>query len=553
VIPKYCAVLFLYILCCSCEKEAAFSFTGADEKYYPLYTTSRKAGAGFIPLTKKKKYIFNLTEYAVYPDNQSLEIDYRPFVSGKGKKNIPYQIALRIDNDESWILPLNLDFIGEDIEDKHIRYAIPLGKSRVKTFQFDVSGGAEGGEGIQIDALRVVKRRYGIEMRDESVAASPFAGAENDGKNKILAIDVPELYAIRGEKTLFLKDIEGALSFSTGGNSYEYIANRGKNNYHDISVPSAFIGDGAIAINGTLGAAFLAPNEISFSSRYPPITADMGFVLSYPQDKWRRESYEVFRWESFPTVLIFDTKDYAVQERLFKRLAFFAEKKGFRGRLATDGEIAELHGWNAHDYNAQTLARFFDAVKKSSFPILEEERELCEMLAAANIIKENENGFSAGEGAIVSVSRQSPDYLRKMFMAHEGFHGIFFVDEQFREFSKRRWDGLDSSAKRFILSYFDYQQYDTADAYLVVNEFMAHVLQQGASGAAKYFGETLALRIDASPWRRVVLPKKDEEAGNWPSLAESFKREAEAFSAYTRERWGLSAGRVWRVIPEVQG
>jgi len=31
----------------------------------------------------------------------------------------------------------------------------------------------------------------------------------------------------------------------------------------------------------------------------------------------------------------------------------------------------------------------------------------------------------------------------------------------------------------------------------------------------------------------------------WPDLADAFTAEAEAFSVYVRQRWGLAAGRVW--------
>jgi hypothetical protein len=129
-------------------------------------------------------------------------------------------------------------------------------------------------------------------------------------------------------------------------------------------------------------------------------------------------------------------------------------------------------------------------------------------------------------------------------MAHEGFHGIFFIDEDFRDFSRRRWEALPSGARRFIVSYFDYQRYDMGDEYLMINEFMAHVLQQPLSQTALYFGKTLASRIDASPWRRTVLPEKDEASGTWPELGLTFLAEAEAFGDYVNKRWGLEPGRV---------
>ena len=304
----------------------------------------------------------------------------------------------------------------------------------------------------------------------------------------------------------------------------------------------------------TLGVLFLLVT-VSITS-LEPIPSDPGVILSYPIDSWRDKRYEVFRWDIFPEILIFDTATYAVQDRLFKRLAFFVEKAGFRGRLASDAEIAGLHGWNAHDYRAEDLARFFEAARKSNFPLLPEERELELLLLGTGIIRRNAaSEIIPGKGAIISLSRESDKTdrgLRPRFMAHEGFHGIYFIDEDFRDFSRRRWEIFPAPAKKFLLSFFDFQAYDIKDADLVINEFMAHVLQLPVSQAAWYFGEFQPGRmISTSPWRRSSLPEKEELSAEgrpfWPELAAAFTAEGEAFSRYVNQRWGLAAGRVWRL------
>jgi hypothetical protein len=281
---------------------------------------------------------------------------------------------------------------------------------------------------------------------------------------------------------------------------------------------------------------------------------DPGFILDYPQTAWRDRRYEVFRWEGFPRILIFDTADYAVQDRLFKRLAFFTEKIGFRGRLAPDEEIAELHGWNAHDYKAEDLARFFDLAEQSNFPLSAEERELERILLDTGIIRTTGTGparLSPGDGAVLSISRESAEYLRFRFMVHEGFHGIYFIDEDFQAFTASRWAGLAPVPKRFIISYFEYLNYDSSNTYLMMNEFMAYCLQQGVSQAPSYFGEYLAGQIADHAWRHTVLPQKDEASGSWPEIAGAFRAEAAAFSAYVNRRWGLAAGRVRQVTVSV--
>jgi hypothetical protein len=310
-----------------------------------------------------------------------------------------------------------------------------------------------------------------------------------------------------------------------------------------LNIPLMMIASdaGPFAVSGDRAASFSL-----YYAKIPlfpePLTADPGLVLAWPQGSWRDSRYEVFRWENFPSLLIFDTANYAVQDRLLKRLAFFTEKAGFRGRLARDSEIAALHGWNAHDYRAEDLARFFQAARETNFPLLSEERELEQILLAAGIVKSVGGKLQAGEGGLISISRESEDHLRTRFMAHEGFHGLFFIDEDFRSFSRQRWQQLAPVPKRSILAFFGFQQYDTADEYLVINEFMAHILQQPVSQAGYYFGVTIPSRIENS-WRGSALPPKNA-SGSWPVLTAAFTREAEAFSAYVDNRWGLAAGRV---------
>ncbi|MCL2879582.1 MAG: hypothetical protein FWF29_04985, partial [Treponema sp.] len=238
---------------------------------------------------------------------------------------------------------------------------------------------------------------------------------------------------------------------------------------------------------------------------------------------------------------------YDVQDRLFKRLAFFVEKSGFRGSLASDSEIQDLHGWNAHDYRAADLAAFFEAARVTNFPLLDEEKELRDILLHEGIIISNADGsVSAGIGGIISISRSSEEYLRYRFMAHECFHGLFFIDENFRDFCRGRWFSLSGAQRSFITSYFDYKEYDINDEYLMINEFMAYNLQQPASAFPRYFRQTL---LPGSLYGKSLRKSggTDIDARLWPNLGPAFTREAQAFSDYVQSRWGLSGGRVWLV------
>jgi hypothetical protein len=438
-------------------------------------------------------------------------------------------------------------------------FAIPISGAR-GNFSFSLepindSGKAAGiseiGLSFELLRLELVERWYGFTPGDpaegKGFSATPFVFARS-GEDGV-TVNPPAEYYISGSPELYISPGSGPVTVQAGSRRYEY--RPGRDSSQDT--PALYIPAGALPsdlfpvdVIGDITSMKIIPvRDRPFPGK--PVPADPELILNYQQGFWRDPRFEVFQWDSFPSILIFDTADYEIQSRLFKRLAFFTEKRDFRGRLATDAEIAEIHGWNAHDYRAEDLARFFETARVTDFPLLNEERELEAILVNAGILRRSGGAVSEGEGAVISISRESPDYLRSLFMVHEGFHGLFFIDEDFRNFSRERWGRLPRTAKRFILSYFDSQRYDLEDDYLMVNEFMAYCLQQSASAAGNYFGKTLAGRIDENSWRRVVLPPKDEAAGNWPELAAAFTAEAEAFSNYVNRRWGLAAGRVRQV------
>jgi hypothetical protein len=294
---------------------------------------------------------------------------------------------------------------------------------------------------------------------------------------------------------------------------------------------------------------FLGTAASSFALN--PIPADPWDILNYPVGNWRDRRFEVFSWDRFPEIIIFDNASFAVQDRLFKRLAFFVEKAGFRGRLAHDAEIAGLHGWNAHDYRAVDLANFFETARLTNFPLLPEEWELQFILLENGVIRRNTaSQIIPGRGAVLSLSRESSRDLRIRFMAHEGFHGLYFIDQDFRRFTRQRWEIFPDEGKALLFAFFEVQAYDTSDIDLVLKEFSGHILQQTVAQASWFFGQHLPHRLlSENPLYRSALPAREEIRDGrrfWPDLAAIFTAEAEVFSRYANQRWGLSAGRVWQ-------
>jgi hypothetical protein len=228
-----------------------------------------------------------------------------------------------------------------------------------------------------------------------------------------------------------------------------------------------------------------------------PLDADLGTILRYPRDAWREPAYELFRWSLYPDVLVFDTRDYEVQARFFKRLAFFVEKEGFRGQLLTDAELAGRHGYNAHNYNGEGLAAFFTAAQAAGFALTEEEELLRGIVLREGIIVRSGDGYAAGRGGLLSISQESWSIagLRELLVTHEAYHGVFYSDQEYVDGVAEIWNGLSEPERRFWALLLDGMQYDVTDTYLVVNEFQAYLLQQSVANARWYFEVRSADRL----------------------------------------------------------
>lgn len=272
-----------------------------------------------------------------------------------------------------------------------------------------------------------------------------------------------------------------------------------------------------------------------------PIKSDPGLIIDWPQKNWRSKLYELYEWDKFNGVLIFDFSDYKVQDDFLLRLAYFTEKKGYRGKLLTDEQLKGKHGYNAHDYSAIGLEKFFNAAAKFDFPLNKYELLLKEILIENSILKAEENGYvSAIGGAIVSICRETPLYNRNALFAHEGWHGIYFIDEEFRNVSASIYYTMDKVALNFLLKYFNTYpslSYDVNDVELMKNEFMAYMLQRPVSAVGKYF-------VNIANWKMIQENCKQEADYIINTEALSFVSAASMFDEYVNSRWNLNAGRI---------
>ena len=214
-------------------------------------------------------------------------------------------------------------------------------------------------------------------------------------------------------------------------------------------------------------------------------------------------------------------------------MAFFVEKTGYRGRLVSDAEVAQLHGWNAHDYAAPDLARFFDLAAQQSFPLNEAELELRGRLAGAGIIIENSGRWQAGTGALVGVSAESPPALRAVLFVHEAFHGLYYTSQQFRDAVLKAWQAMSDDARSAFRDFLSLSRYDPSDEALMVNEFQAYTLQRRATQWPSFFDRVLA-----------AVP-----ASNRGQLLTELLTAARSIDATVGSLYGLSSGNVALLRP----
>ena len=246
-----------------------------------------------------------------------------------------------------------------------------------------------------------------------------------------------------------------------------------------------------------LEVAWIGPLAGDYDLLPVALPVDLGTLFRYEPESWRRSDFELFSWTLYPEVLILDSANYDVQARFFRRLAFYVEKTGFRGTLLTDEQLRGRHGYNAHNYNADGLARFFDEARATGIALNDEELLLREVLVANGIIESSDDGFVAGRGGILAVSQESRmiPTLRDLLLSHEAYHGVYYSEPEYVRQIDALWDSLDDEQQRYWRLLLAGLQYDVDDGYLLRNEYHAYLLQQPVASASWYFETRSAERI----------------------------------------------------------
>ena len=271
---------------------------------------------------------------------------------------------------------------------------------------------------------------------------------------------------------------------------------------------------------------------------YKAIRTDPGLILNYNTKNWRQEDYEVFEWDRYDRILFFDIKDYDIQDNFFRRLAYYVEKRGYKGKLWSNADLEGKHGYNAHDYSSESLASFFNKAREEDFTLNPEEETLKKILLANGLLVADGQKVKANGGGLVSISRQSDAFTRSKLLAHEAWHTLFFRDEAFRNFVAAVYYTFDPDSRQFLLDFFESQSglgYDIEDEYLMHNEFMAYILQQPLKDVSEYFvGRTNLYSV------RVFTPVLSEYVR--ATNAKGFEDAAVILNDYIYDEYGISGG-----------
>lgn len=272
-----------------------------------------------------------------------------------------------------------------------------------------------------------------------------------------------------------------------------------------------------------------------------PLKADPGFILKYNMADWRNRDYEVFQWDRFPEILIFEFKDFEIQDKFLKRMAFFVEKTGYKGTLVTNEEFKNIHGFNANDYKASDFANFYNLADETGFELNDEEIILKKYLINNGILNLTGNGsVVAGKGGIASSSRQSGAKTESRLFVHEVLHTLFFIDEGFRNYVAAAYEIFDPYTKQFLIDYFDANpqwNYDTNDSYLMLNEFMSYIMEHKSSDVGAFF-------MDRATYQNVVNYTPTLCQYIIDTKGSGFTEAALTMEAYTYDKFGIKAGDV---------
>ena len=384
------------------------------------------------------------------------------------------------DPDAPWIIAI--DFAMEDIETPHVGYnaQLYLEATTDKTSLGPSGNGGPSGNQEPTDD-HADDNDNDTTVAAETTSNGNNAGAEHDNGRSGGETQTLNLVLTPGNRRIFLT--EGIVGFRP--NRLRLAMDPGIELERLTLSDRAYIGEETIM---------------------PAIPADLGSMNFFNTDLWRRDDFELFVWNAVSNVLMLDFADYDVQKRMFGRLGFFVAVAGEVGQVYEYSYYENMHAYNAQAYKTEDLALFFNTVVEKDLAFTEEEEFLRRLLLDYGILTVQEDELATdgeaprlatGDGAIISIAQATFRPLRQQLLRHEAAHGLFYVDESYRQSMFDIWENLDPDIEQFwelflgnkgrLDSRQNYDGYNTANLVTMVDEMHAHTIQLPINAVGWYF------------------------------------------------------------------
>ncbi|GAB6275855.1 MAG: hypothetical protein SAMD01599839_03950 [Rectinema sp.] len=554
--------VFLCFFAVSCKGTEVYSFGWFDERGSRLAFSSSVAGSDVSSFSRQgEKRRYTLAKAAEVPEGYSVRLSFSALSGGtefqvgygdeKGK-NTSVLCSIPEPGQFAFVLPFSGPNALRWVEVKILKMPQQISSGQDGSVQSSQNGSdAQALDShetlsppLSLQEIRFVSPMRGMRHENNTLELSPHFSFETKNGSGHYEIrgpfsDLPSGIMDSMQLEVVLEGGSGIAALFWGDQKLTYRHGEEKSAF---SLPCSLFADtpDRIALDVKDDIRVISFCVVQSKATTELARIDPGLLVYHaPLDD---KPYYLARWDLRPEVLLFLFKDYAIQDRYLKRLAFFVEKIGFVGRLAQDSEIADLHGWNAHDYRPEDLARFFDTAAGQKFPLSAEEIELRELLIKEGVILKNGTRIVPGKGAIVSITQASPAYLQYRFLAHELSHALFFTDGRYKDLVLSLYQKMTDDEKWFLIRYFRWMRYDVDSSYLMANEMQAYLVQQPLKDLEKYFSDTLGDRL-----AKEHPELADAIHGYMQQHLSALVAIARQLDSYLQASYGFETGRLYRV------
>ncbi|UER67699.1 hypothetical protein LKV13_02705 [Borrelia sp. BU AG58] len=228
-----------------------------------------------------------------------------------------------------------------------------------------------------------------------------------------------------------------------------------------------------------------------------PINSDLKFILNYKKENYRRDSFEIFNLIADPEIYILKFKRLKDQSLMLKRLAFFTEKKNFRGKILSNKELENKKGWTGHNYRLEDIVEFFNMAKKMNAKLNKEELILRNIIIINKLVYIKDHTLRVKDKSrnIALASYSEDESMSKaaqmIIFMHEILHMYFFTDNNINKEISDLWhNDIPQKEKRAWIKFLDNKGYDIKTNGLVINEFYAYTIQIPKEDIAEFLIST---------------------------------------------------------------